>query len=102
MVNLDTKNSSSNNTSFTSLLSFKPRQVVLAQHNPTTTKITASTLKKENSSTPEIKAANLHQLILDYFHRHKFSKSLKRFHSEAQVQVHPLSLIYTFLSYSRI
>ncbi|KAK1429733.1 hypothetical protein QVD17_11951 [Tagetes erecta] len=96
MVNLDTKNcSSSSNThtdkSFTSLLSFKPRQVLLAQHNPTTT-ITASAsgLKDENSTkialtTSEIKAT-LHQLILDYFHRHKFSKTLKRFHSEAQIQ----------------
>ncbi|KAI3754700.1 hypothetical protein L1987_54488 [Smallanthus sonchifolius] len=46
--------------------------------------------KDENSTkiasvTTEMKG-NLHELILDYLHRNGFSKSLKRFQSEAQIQ----------------
>ncbi|KAL4564336.1 hypothetical protein LXL04_028396 [Taraxacum kok-saghyz] len=91
MLHLDTKNPSNSDTttSYKSLLAFKPRQVLLAKHNPRGT-MTGSSLKEENSSkitslTPELKAT-LHQSILDYFHRNGFSKTLKRFQSEASVQ----------------
>ncbi|XP_023765486.1 suppressor protein SRP40 [Lactuca sativa] len=91
MLHLDTKNPSNSHTtaSSISLLAFKPRQVLLAQHSSRST-MAASALKEENSSnitslTPELKGA-LHQSILDYFHRNGFSKTLKRFQSEAPIQ----------------
>ncbi|KAI3496231.1 hypothetical protein L1887_38586 [Cichorium endivia] len=92
MLHLDTKNPSDSHTSASSsksLLAFKPRQVLLAQHNSRST-MAASALKEENSSkitslTPELKGT-LHQSIIDYFHRNGFSKTLKRFQSEAPIQ----------------
>ncbi|CAI9293727.1 unnamed protein product [Lactuca saligna] len=91
MLHLDTKNPSNSHTtaSSISLLAFKPRQVLLAQHSSRST-MAASALKEENSSnitslTPELKGA-LHQSMLDYFHRNGFSKTLKRFQSEAPIQ----------------
>ncbi|MFS7918433.1 putative transcription factor interactor and regulator LisH family [Helianthus anomalus] len=72
------RNTTTNTPSFGSLLAFKPRQVLLAQHNnlPTTT---------TSMDQTELKG-NLHELILDYLRRNGFSKTLKRFQSEAQIQ----------------
>ncbi|KAM0036636.1 putative transcription factor interactor and regulator LisH family [Helianthus debilis subsp. tardiflorus] len=72
------RNTTTNTPSFGSLLAFKPRQVLLAQHNnpPTPTTSMDRTERK----------GNLHELILDYLRRNGFSKTLKRFRSEAQIQ----------------
>lgn len=76
------------NTYSKTLIAFKPRPVLLAQRNQTTTMTTASTLNdhKITSLTPELKST-LHEIILFYLHRNGFSKTLKRFQSEAQIQV---------------
>ncbi|KAI7730307.1 hypothetical protein M8C21_019900 [Ambrosia artemisiifolia] len=85
------KNIHSNTSSFNSLLAFKPRQVLLAHHNininPTTTTSASMNENINKTLTHEMKDnINLHELILDYLHRNGFSKTLKRFHSEAQIQ----------------
>ncbi|KAF5813331.1 putative transcription factor interactor and regulator LisH family [Helianthus annuus] len=72
------RNTTTNTPSFGSLLAFKPRQVLLAQHNNPPTPTTSM-------DQTELKG-NLHELILDYLHRNGFSKTLKRFQSEAQIQ----------------
>ncbi|KAK9076840.1 hypothetical protein SSX86_005174 [Deinandra increscens subsp. villosa] len=79
---LDSKNP--NTSSFTSLLAFKPRQVLLAHRDPTKT-MPASASAPKDQNTSKFKG-NLHEIILDYLHRNGFSKTLKRFKSEAQIQ----------------
>lgn len=91
MLHFDTENlnNTETGTSSKSLFAFKPRQVLLAEHN-SRSKMNDVALKEENSAkitslTPELKGS-LHHSILQYLHRHGFSKTLKRFQSEAEVQ----------------
>ncbi|KAL8223056.1 hypothetical protein R6Q57_020455 [Mikania cordata] len=84
MLHLDAKNTNSN-PSFTSLLAFKPRQVLLAHRNPTKTMNVCDSASTDENNT-KITKGNLHKVLLDYFHRNGFSKTLKRFKSEAQIQ----------------
>ncbi|KAL8265263.1 hypothetical protein R6Q59_023393 [Mikania micrantha] len=84
MLHLDTKNTNSN-PSFGSLLAFKPRQVLLAHRNPTKTMNVCDSASTDENNT-NITKGNLHEVLLDYFHRNGFSKTLKRFKSEAQIQ----------------
>ncbi|KAJ9550805.1 hypothetical protein OSB04_014850 [Centaurea solstitialis] len=95
---LHTKNLNNTETaaiSSNSLFAFKPRQVSFAEHNNNSRSNNKKmndviALKEGNSAkitsfTPELKAS-LHHSILDYLHRHGFSKTLKRFQSEAEIQ----------------
>ncbi|KVH88020.1 LisH dimerization motif-containing protein [Cynara cardunculus var. scolymus] len=91
MLDFHTKNlnNTETGTSSRSLFAFKPRQVLLAEHN-SRSKMNNVALKEENKSkitslTSELRGS-LHNSILHYLHRHGFSKTFKRFQSEAEVQ----------------
>ena len=69
-----------------SILSFKPRQVILLSQQ--SKMITPSSIKQE-IITSKITPPTLDESLLDYFHRNGFRKTVKRFQSEAQIlQVH--------------
>ncbi|PWA42656.1 LIS1 homology motif, SRP40 [Artemisia annua] len=57
-----------------SILSFKPRQVILLSQQ--------SKIKEDKIST----TPTLDESLLDYLHRNGFRKTVKRFQSEAQIQ----------------
>ncbi|KAK4368907.1 hypothetical protein RND71_012699 [Anisodus tanguticus] len=67
--------------SSSSLLAFKPRQVVLAQSSKSTNLVMAK--KQQNQ---ENNKSVLHQSILHYLHRNGYSKTLKYFLKETQIE----------------
>uniref|UniRef100_A0A5B7A6G3 Srp40 C-terminal domain-containing protein n=2 Tax=Davidia involucrata TaxID=16924 RepID=A0A5B7A6G3_DAVIN len=82
---LETKSNGNTNPNST-LIALKPRQVMLAELN---TKMTTTTKKKDHKKTltlkPDQKALLLHS-VLRYVERNGYSKTLKRFLSEAEIE----------------
>lgn len=81
---LKTTSSASTNPNLAALIALKPRQVLLVEHRA---KTLAMTKKQSNTTSlnPEQKAFLLHSVIR-YLEKNGYSKSLKRFLSEAQIQ----------------
>ncbi|KAM7469171.1 hypothetical protein LguiA_007354 [Lonicera macranthoides] len=70
------------------LIAFKPRQVILAEHNNSNTKKLKNKKKMKQSKVvlkAEQKTLLLHS-VLRYIEKSGFSKTLKRFLSEAQIE----------------
>lgn len=86
-----------------SLLALKPRQVLLSQTNMTR-KARAETPKSDQgvSLEPEQRTLLLHAVAF-YLERNGFSKSLKKFRSEAQIEVGTryLKALFSYMSVKR-